>query len=465
MKAFLLVLVFIPSAVTGSASFAKTASRLGQRNILKIFGGGVACGGVAYEVRAASYDNKTGMSRNRRPICDAIGYAWNPSAMDALGEHLENELEPTPSLPNTPLGGICPYDDHLFAWNPSAMDALGEYLENELEPTPSLLNTPLGGICPHDDHLFAGSLYYPLFKKVKAKHFVIFGVFHGGAAGAVDEKRNAILLDTHDEWEGTYNPVGISDLREKIIEEMPDEYVVVSDEAHRQEYSIEAMIPFMQYFQRNVVITPIIVPTMDFEKMNDIAEVLSDVIAHYMEERHLIPGKDIFFLCSSDSSHYGSDFKNTFYGEGIEGYNLAVAADLEATQHLTGKLTPERIKSFAEEGVVVRGWCGRYSVPFGTLTMQKTFKKIGIELEGDILHYSDTLSKGVIPLPGTFMGVTAPFNLDHWVGHLSVLYYKTPSVIDSSEGLQNVATQKKGYLSWNERRKPPGKLKEMFHHY
>ena len=320
-----------------------------------------------------------------------------------------------------------PYDKIGYAWSPTAMDALLKYLQSAQNERTSLQQTPVAAICPHDDHLYAGHVYYECLKHIKAKEIVIFGVAHGNAQRTTQRytPNNVVVLDTYHLWKGTYDVVKLSPLRAKICQELDTKHLLISNQVHAEEHSIEALIPFLQYFNKNdVKITPIIVPSMNFEAMDNIAEPLSEIIVAYIKRNKLTPGKDIFFLCSSDSSHYGTDFKNTFYGEGQAAHDCAVAEDLAATKHLLGKLTKTKISNFTQEGVVYRGWCGRYSVPFGMLVTEKIFQKMdGTLLEGKLIQYSDTLSQGVLPVRGVGMGVTARFNVNHWVGHLAVAYF------------------------------------------
>ena len=58
------------------------------------------------------------------------------------------------------------------------MKHLVEYLsDNENKPIAS--HVLVAGISPHDDFLYAGQVYFPLFRSVKPKEVVIFGVTHG----------------------------------------------------------------------------------------------------------------------------------------------------------------------------------------------------------------------------------------------------------------------------------------------
>lgn len=69
-------------------------------------------------------------------------------------------------------------------------------------------------------------------------------------------------------------------------------------------------------------------------------------------------------------------------------------------------------------------WCGKYDIPFGLLTINKTMQKAaGRGIQGKVLSYSDSYSEGVIPLKKAGFGITAPFSLKHWVGYVSAGFY------------------------------------------
>jgi Predicted dioxygenase len=68
----------------------------------------------------------------------------------------------------------------------------------------------------------------------------------------------------------------------------------VNNHAQELEHSIEALLPFLQYFNPDVKITPIMVAPMPLEKMEEISTDLARVISAYIKENHLTPGKDIF---------------------------------------------------------------------------------------------------------------------------------------------------------------------------
>ena len=202
-------------------------------------------------------------------------------------------------------------DDIGFCWNGAQMDRLMDYLKNTPGEEPKIQLPPLiAGISPHDDFLYAGRMYYPLFKRIKTKEAVIFGVTHKAPREKIGDTRDKLIFDTYPSWKGPYKEVNVSRFREYLKEKLDKELYIIDNEAHQLEHSIEALVPFLQYYNPDVQITPIMITGMSFETMEKLSGELAAVIAAYIEENHLEIGKDIFFLISADANHYGQDFNN-----------------------------------------------------------------------------------------------------------------------------------------------------------
>lgn len=319
---------------------------------------------------------------------------------------------------------IRPVRDSIgFCWNSGQMKRLVDYVAtNEREPVPRQVF--IAGISPHDDFLYAGHVYFPLFRTVRAEEVVIFGVTHGTVRKEIGDPQGILILDEHRSWRGCGREAQISPLREYIRNNLDTQYCRVSDKAHELEHSIEAMVPWLQYFTPDVKITPVMVTQMPFERMDQVSERLSTILSEYIKKNRLVPGRDIFFLCSSDANHYGRDFTNVPFGEDSAGHAMGIEQDRQiAERYLTGAVEGEKIRQFTEtmKNLV---WCGKFSVPFGLLTTEKTMRKaFGKKIDGTILRYSDSYSEGVLPLKQTGMGTTAPFSLKHWVGYLAMGFF------------------------------------------
>ena len=333
-------------------------------------------------------------AQGTRPVRDPIGYVWAPNPMNRLMDYLLSSC----------------------------------HLDEQLPPL-------VAGICPHDDFLYAGPVYLPLMRRIHAKEVIIFGVTHHDVRMAMKDPKNVLILDAYDNWKGPYGPVAISPFREVLKKGLAKQDYMVSNKAQALEHSIEGMVPFLQYFNRKVKITPVMVTGMDFDRIQKLSGEMAKIIVNYMKKNNLKPGKDVFFLISSDANHYGEDFDNTVFGTGEAGHDKAVANDWRiARDFLSGPVTVKKIRSESDATADGKAlWCGRYSVPFGMLTTMKVLQALAPskEMTGQVLRYADTYSNGPIPLRKTGFGVTAPFSLQHWVGHLSMGYWladvkKTP---------------------------------------
>ncbi len=323
-------------------------------------------------------------------------------------------------------------DDVGFCWAAETMDQLVRLLEST-RPVPPASSGWVAGICPHDDYLYAGRIYLPLLRTNQAREVVIIGVTHGGVRRAVGDPSGKIILDTHSQWTGIRGPVAISPLRDWIRKYMNPDRVLVSNQAHILEHSIEAMIPFLQYFRPGIRITPIMVTAMSPDEMDRISRELSRHIATWMRKEKLRPGKDLVFLISADGNHYGKDFSNTPYGENLSAHSRAEDVERELIRDcLEGSMKEARLSRLQhrldpEKAPPAPLWCGRYSIPFGLSTVLHLVRELepGTAISGRLLAHSDTWREGVLPLRATSLGTTAPFSLKHWVSFFSMAFFPT----------------------------------------
>ncbi len=281
-------------------------------------------------------------------------------------------------------------------------------------------------ISPHDDHLYAGRVYLHAIPAVAAaRTVVIFGVTHHAARVKLKDPKNLILFDAHESWQAPYSPVAVdSKLRSFLAAKLPPAMVRTSNTAHDLEHSIEAMLPFLQYENRTLSILPLMVSECDFENLDKNSALLAAALYDYIKSRKLMLGRDISFVISTDTTHYGPDFDYAPFG-------LDAAAHLRGTDQdraigkrwLAGEISASKIKGFTAE-VWGRGipWCGKYSVPFGVLTVSRLAEKLGRKLIGIPLRYGDSYSLGVLPTGPIGLGTTAPFSLKHWVGYWGIAY-------------------------------------------
>jgi len=289
-------------------------------------------------------------------------------------------------------------------------------------------------ISPHDDYTYVGDLYTKVLENVKASTILLFGVAHKARLLSLEDH---IIFDSFTHWDAPYGKVRISSLRDDIMEEIDASMYLVNDSMHRIEHSLEALIPFLQYYNRQIEIIPILIPYMSFDRMNLIADPLSEAIHNTMLKHDLKWGNDIAIVISTDAVHYGDENwggKNyARYGTDSTGYTLAVKHELEIIHTtLTGKPEAGKIKKFTEYTVKEKNykeykwtWCGRYAVPLGLLTAYYLENRVSgnNEIEGHFIGYSNSIDHGHIPVEDLGMGTTAPANMNHWVGYAAVGYY------------------------------------------
>jgi len=288
-------------------------------------------------------------------------------------------------------------------------------------------------VCPHDDYYYAGRLYALLLPHVRARRVILFGAFHQARAF---ECRDKLVFDAFDAWRGPYGPVKSSPLRRDLIRRLPPEDILVDNDMHQVEHSVEAIVPWLQAFDRDVEIVPILVPYMAWRTMDRLSTEVSSALEAIMREKGWVLGRDVGIVASSDAVHYGdADWGGSVYadyGTGPDGYAEAVERDRGLiAADLTGPIRSGGLRDFLDACVdstdVTRykiTWCGRFSVPFGLAVASRLNEGLGGRpLTGFLADYGTSLSEVSLDLgaiPG--LGTTAPNNLHHWVGYPAIGY-------------------------------------------
>lgn len=290
----------------------------------------------------------------------------------------------------------------------------------------------IAGISPHDDYIYAGPVYIHLFPYIKAKRIVIFGVSHYARNWHVE---NTLIFDSFEKWRGPYGTVKVSSLRQKILTKMPHSDYIVSNPIQADEHSVEALVPWLQYYNRNVEIVSILAPYMRLGKLDSLASDLATVLGEIIQKHHWQLGKDIAFLISNDCSHYGDhgwggrNFAP--FGADCQGLQKGTERDRRiANETLCGILSTDKVHDFYARVLdptdylkyrVV--WCGRYAIPFGIGTLVHLMQVLKHKpIVGEYLRYGDSVELGELNVRRTGLGVTAPANLHHWVGYVAIGY-------------------------------------------
>lgn len=337
--------------------------------------------------------------RVREPV-DRVGYCWTPEAVDRLVAHAE-ERE-------------------------------GERLAESAARLALADGAGLAAaIAPHDDYAYAQQVYAHVFPHVTARTVILVGVAH--RARDYPETEGRIVFESYDAWVGPYGEVPVSALRDEWLAAIPaGQGVVVHDELHAVEHSLEALIPWLQHQRRDVEIVPLLVPSAAWPGLDHGAEWLADPLAHLLRSKGWALGHDVAIVISSDAVHYGDEGwgERTFaeFGTDGAGYDNAVARDLELVeQHLAGVVAPPRLGQLhhalvADDVHEYRvPWCGRFSIPFGLALAYYLNRNLkSPPLDAVLLRYGTTLDPGRSDPGVEGLGVTAPASLHHWVGFFAM---------------------------------------------
>ncbi|MBN2683301.1 MAG: AmmeMemoRadiSam system protein B [Bacteroidales bacterium] len=287
-------------------------------------------------------------------------------------------------------------------------------------------------ICPHDDYTYAGPVYLSVLKDLNIKTVILIGVAHKAYMFNLE---NTMVFETFDYWESAMGSVKISAYRDSLLKAFSPLNYTVNDSLHIVEHSLEALLPFLQYYRNDIEIIPVLIPFSDFESMNSNAEHFAEKFSNICRNNSLNWGKDFAVIISNDAVHYGdegwSGRQYNRYGTDSEGYNLAVSHEYEIINNcLKGTVTEEKVKKFisytTEENdfkAYKWTWCGRYSVPFGLLFSMHLNNKFNSTLNGKLVKYGTSLELDAIPVDDIGMGNTAPANPNHWVGYAGMVYY------------------------------------------
>jgi MEMO1 family protein len=284
-------------------------------------------------------------------------------------------------------------------------------------------------ISPHDDYSYVGYLYPSLLKHVRSKVVIMFGVAHKAKNFRLKDR---IVFGSSRPWKSPKGEVKISSLQKKIMKRLPRDYFVVNDSMQNVEHSLEALMPFLEYFDAGVEIIPVLVPYISFERIDSIALPLASAIKKVMDDAGLEWGKGYSILISSDAVHYGNEEWGgkdyALFGVDSVGYQEAVSYERQIIKDcFEGVATSERIRLFYNYTVSSDDyreykwtWCGRYSIPLGMETAIALSDLNCQPLYGKLVGYSNSIALEPLDVQDLNMGQTAPARLEHWVGYATV---------------------------------------------
>lgn len=149
----------------------------------------------------------------------------------------------------------------------------------------------LAVISPHAGYIYSGGVAGQTFSQINIpEDVIILGPNHHGHGAPL-----ALMNDGT--WDMPMGPVSMNPLlSELIIKHAPD--IVVDNEAHRLEHSLEVQVPFLQSRQPDLKIAPIVVSQISLEVCQTTGRALAQAINEL--------GRPVLMVASTDMSHYES---------------------------------------------------------------------------------------------------------------------------------------------------------------
>jgi AmmeMemoRadiSam system protein B len=290
----------------------------------------------------------------------------------------------------------------------------------------------VGGICPHDDHLYSARVTVHLSQRLAAPRVVLIGVFH---KARLWHEEGRMVFDTFRAWHGPWGPVPVDPLRQELLASLDSGSWVASNTMHCREHSLEGILPFLQHHHRDLTIVPILIPYLEWQRLEELSADLANALGQAMKRHGWELGRDLAVVISNDAVHYGADFDHAPFGTDAHAYLEATARDRRLiADHLEGTIRPAALQqllhTLVNQDDVHRyriPWCGRFSVPFGVMVLGQLAVELGLPPpQGRLLRYGTTLSEPELAVAAASraagLGYTAPSNLHHWVGFMSVGY-------------------------------------------
>ncbi len=284
-------------------------------------------------------------------------------------------------------------------------------------------------ICPHDDYTYVGKLYPELLNNIQAPVLILLGVAHRASQMSIED---SLVFDTYHYWKGPWKNVPVSPAREEIYSLLEGKYAIINDTLQKVEHSLESMIPFLQYFNRDISIVPVLVPAMSPDRMKECGKALADAIRVVAGKHNWVWGADYAIIVTTDAVHYGNEdwggADMAPYGCDDKGNSLARTHEKEIIDScLKGDVTLGKIRRFSDYTlnpddyrIYKWTWCGRYSVPVALYTTY--FLNDSIPLSGKLVGYSTSITSTHIPVDDLRMGRTAVATACHWVGYAALGY-------------------------------------------
>jgi len=147
----------------------------------------------------------------------------------------------------------------------------------------------LAVMAPHAGYIYSGGVAGETFAAVSIpEDIILMGPNHHGYGATV-------ALMTEGSWEMPMGEVPINPVLAEILLHSSS-HIEADDLAHRFEHSLEVEIPFLQYLQPNLSLTPLVISHLSLETCQAVGKAIASAVREY--------SRPVLIVASSDMSHY-----------------------------------------------------------------------------------------------------------------------------------------------------------------
>lgn len=192
------------------------------------------------------------------------------------------------------------------SWYPAEKKDIEEYLDLKAPKTGAL-----ACVSPHAGWMYSGKVAGAVFSRLENYDtYIIIGPNHTGLGPQASVYPSG-------GWQMPLGEVGIdTDLAASILK--MSEFLEPDVLAHSREHSIEVQLPFIQYYNPDALIVPILLMTDRFEVCSDLGNAVYQSVK--------ASGRKVLVVASSDMTHY----ENQRYASKQDHLAIGKILDLDA---------------------------------------------------------------------------------------------------------------------------------------
>ncbi len=261
----------------------------------------------------------------------------------------------------------------FYPGSPSQLRAMIEQFIDEKAAKEEVI----GLVLPHAGYSYSGPVAGATISRIKFKDtFIIMGPNHTGGG-------RPLSIMTEGTWETPLGEVKIdSELGKQIL--ASSNYLQEDAGAHQFEHSIEVQLPFLQYFQPDIKIVPIVLAYYSDDAYKEIGKEIAKAIKDL--------NREVVIIASSDMTHY-------------ESQESARKKDMQAIEAVLDLNEDELIKRVHELDISMCGYAPTVSLISAARELgAKRAELVKYQTSGDIMgDYSSVVGYAGIIISGKEM--------------------------------------------------------------